>query len=76
MKLVEIGGKSQEPLWEAWNTDREEEERYSACESPEFRFCLVATELTTYWVLYGKKFLQLSQATLGVLSSTLSYIFF
>lgn len=66
--MVEIGGKSQEPLWEAWNTDRDKEECYSACESPEFGFCLVGTELTTCWVLYGKTSLQLSQATLGVLS--------
>lgn len=75
MMMVEIGGKSQEPLWEAWNTDGDEEDHHSVCEFPKFRLCLVATEPITYWVLSRITFLQLSHATLGVLSCFLSYIF-
>ena len=54
--MVEIGGGSQEPLWEAWGTDGDEEHS-SACASQTDRFCLVATELISYSVLTGRIFL-------------------
>lgn len=62
---MESGGRSQEPLWEAWGTDGGEEE-HSTARAPQIcRLCFVATELISYWVLSGKTFLQLGQTTLS-----------
>ena len=54
--MVETGGRSQEPLCEAWGTDGDEEHS-SACASQTHRFCLAATELISYSVLTGRTFL-------------------
>lgn len=66
-------GKSQEPLWEAWDIGRDKEEHSSACGSQIFRLFLFATGLISHWGLNGRTFLPLGQAIFSVL---LSFFFF